>query len=246
MFQPTHEEGRGVTTNRVDRLIIADSMPVMHPAVNEVQRRGPADLLRFPDIVQILAGGVSALQRCILDQIATCRELHGISEIAVVAYELTGYNHVVGNIGRMLKGTWRFKRVTPILPASELAPGIVETWKECMVTCVDFRPPFAEARDTLRQSHRYEIAIPGAAKQLLEEGSLKTCLLQWLVERRLRVEVLQHEDCGAYGPELHADSPAELVQHRDDVVRFAMLAEMHGVRFVGGRLIRLDGTTQRF
>lgn len=236
-----------MTTNRVDRLIIADSMPVMHPAVNEVQRRGPADLLRFPDIVKILAGRVSeALQKCIMDQIAACRELHGISEIAVVAHDLTDYNRAVGSIGRVLKGRWRFERVIPSLPSSELAPGIAATWCECTVSCVDFRPPFAEARNNLRQSHRHEITTPGAAKQLLADGPLKTHVFQWLDQRRLLVRVFQHEDCGAYGPELHADSPAELAQHRADVARFATLAEMHSVRFAGGGLIRLAGTIRRF
>lgn len=232
---------------RVNRLIIADSMPVMHAAVDEVQRRGPADLLRFPDIVGILAGRISeALQRRILDQIVTCRELHGISEIVVVADERTDYNCTVGNIGRIFKGAWRFERVIPDLGPSALAPGIAETWVECAITCVDYRPPFAEARNSLRLPHRHEITIPGAVKQLLEYGPLNTSLFQWLGQRQLLVKVFQHEDCGAYGPELHADSPAELAQHRADVARFATLAEMHGVRVAGGGLIELAGTVRRF
>lgn len=236
-----------MTTNRVDWLIIADSMPVMHPAVNEMQRRGPADLLRFPDIVGILAGQLSeVLQRRILDQITACRELHGISRIAMVAHDPMDFNRAVGNIGRVLKGKWSFERVDPQLPPSELAPGIVGQWDECTVTCVDFRAPFAETRDRLRAPNRHEITIPGAAKQLLEDDRLKMYAIPWFRDRQLLVRVLQHEDCGAYGPELHADSPAELAQHRADVTRFATLAEMHGVRFAGGGLIRLDGTTQRF
>lgn len=236
-----------MTAARVSRLVIADSMPIMHPAVDEVQRRGPADILRFPDIMKILAGRVSeALQRCILDQIALIRELHGISEVAVVADDLTDYNRAVGNVGCSLKGKWWFERMIPDIPPYELAPGIAATWNECTVTCVDYREPFVEARNSLRQPHRHEITIPGAVKQLLTDGPLKTYVFHWLGRRRLLVNVFQHEDCGVYGPELHADSPAELAQHRTDVSRFAALAEMHGVRFAGGGLIELAGTIRRF
>lgn len=240
-----------MTAARVDRLVIADSMPVMHAAVNAVQRRGPADLLRFPDIVGVLGGRSSeTLQRCIMDQIVTCRKLHGISEIAVVACELADYNDAVGNIGQMLgrqvKGRWQFERVVPDLPPSELAPGIAGTWDECTVTCVDYREPFAAARDRLRQSNRHEIAVPGAVKRIVEDPVFSAHVLLQLHSRGLLVRVFQHEDCGAYGPELHEDSPAELAQHRTDVLRFATLAEMHGVRFAGGWLIELAGTIRRF
>lgn len=232
---------------RVSRLIVADSMPVMHDAVNEVQRRGPADILRFPNIVKTLAGnGSKALQRCLIDQISLIRELHGISEVAVVADDLTDYNGTVGHIGRSLNGKWRFELVIPDLGASEFAPGIAKTWGECTVTCVDYRRPFATARDALRTPNHYEITIPGAAKCFLEEGPLTAQIFPWLYERGLLVKVFQHEDCGAYGPELHADSPVELIQHRKDVARFATLSETHGVRFAGGGLIELSGAIRRF
>lgn len=232
---------------RVSRLIVADSMPVMHAAVNEVQRRGPADILRFPDVVKILAGnGSKALQRCLIHQIALIRVLHGISEVAVVADDLTDYNGTVGHIGRSIKGKWRFERVIPNLDASEFAPGIAETWGGCTVTCVDYRRPFAAVRDLLRTPNHYEITIPGAAKCFLEEGPLAAQIFPWLHEHRLIVKVLQHEDCGAYGPELHADSPMELTQHKVDVAQFATLAKMHGVRFAGGGLIELARTIRRF
>lgn len=232
---------------RVNRLIVADSMPVMHAAVNEVQRRGSADILRFPNIVKILAGKDSeALQRCLMDQIALIRELHGIPEVAVVADDLQDYNGTVNHIGRSSRGKWRFERVIPDLGASELAPGIAEAWDECTVTCVDYREPFAAARNSMRVQTRHEIAIPGAVKFLLEEGPLAARIFPWLHERRLLVRVLQHEDCGAYGPELHEDSPAELAQHRDDIARFATLAELHGVRFADSRLIKLSGAIRRF
>ena len=238
-----------MTDNRVDRLVIADSFPMAHAGVNEELKRGPADILRFPDIVAILAGrqGSEALQQRMLEQVALCRELHGIVAISVVTERTQDYHAITDAIRRSTRGTWRFEQVSLQLGASELAPGIAETWDECVITCVDFRSPFASARDGLRTSTCHEVTLPGAAKQFTDGGPFATYLFWWLLRQpRIRVEVLQHEDCGAYGPELHEDSPAELAAHHKDIARFAELAKRHGVKFTGGGLIELAGTIRRF
>lgn len=227
---------------RVDRLIIADSTPAIHDAVNDVQRRGPMDLMRFPGLAQILAGscGSVELRELMLQQVALCRELHGVSKIVVVATDRTDYNLAVSRIDCHLRKRLQFERVICGSKDTSAEPS------RCVVTCVDYREPFVKERNTLRQPNCHEVAIPGAVKRLSEGGPIAAHLIPWLRTNDLTVEVLQHEDCGAYGPELHADSPEELAQHSADVTRFATLAEMQGVRFAGGRLIRLDGTTQRF
>ena len=88
-----------------------------------------------------------------------------------------------------------------------------------VLSCIDFRfrPLVADWIDTELQGEADSVAVPGAAKALLEPSSNAMILEYIAIAVRLHnvahVHILSHIDCGAYGG-------SRRFKHQDDEIAF--------------------------
>ena len=100
--------------------------------------------------------------------------------------------------------------------------------RACIVYCMDFRLHDGLARffadQGLDQERADVIRVAGAGKTLVRPGHDRD--REWLLEQLTisydlhqarQFYVINHEDCGAYGPEVIPDSEEELGVHRGDL-----------------------------
>jgi len=129
--------------------------------------------------------------------------------------------------------------------------------RACMIFCMDFRLHDALAaflRDERLDWHKADIVrVAGAAKSLArpKEPRDREFLLEQLeVSRALhdarQFYLVNHEDCGAYGPEEIPDTHEELAVHRCDL---QLAKELLATRFPDVEVIPcfmwLTGRTER-
>lgn len=102
------------------------------------------------------------------------------------------------------------------------------TCRACIVFCMDFRLHDGLAgmlRDEGLDSDRADIIrVAGAAKSLARPAQprdrqlmLEMLQVSYDLHRARQFYLVNHEDCGAYGPEEIPDSAEELQVHRDDL-----------------------------
>ena len=130
----------------------------------------------------------------------------------------------------------------------------IHTCRACVVACMDFRlhEPLAGflAEQGLDEDRADVIRVAGAAKNLARPADPRDrefLLSQLRVSRDIhwskQVYLVNHEDCGAYGPEVLPDDEEELEVHRHDLAaaRKVLEQELPGVVVVEC-LMRLDGS----
>lgn len=228
----------------VEQLVIADSALEMHEAVT-AHTREPADLVRMPHILAFLADPTAyqGVGRATLDLIAVIHRLHRFGKITIVAEQgdtstgMAGHNIFqrlgVDGVGHRF-GVLKLQAV--YIP--RFAPG--KDPDECVVTCVDFRAPFTAAREVRRRPNCAEVTIPGAGLHTTQDA-LGEYLFDWMLTHHITAQLLEHEDCGAYGAEGVPDSAAELQRHVDTARAWTAAAKHYGISFQPPGIIRETG-----
>tara|TARA_Y100000031_G_C8096127_1_gene326517 strand:+ start:161 stop:682 length:522 start_codon:yes stop_codon:yes gene_type:complete len=166
--------------------------------------------------------------------------LHELDEIVVVqSLGDTAHDMMREHLEEKLPSV----RFTPCnFTAQKVAVEEVESWRTTAITCVDYRSPFDHTRRGIMSNvDTHLVCLPGAVKWFLESGILGRELFNWLLNRKQKVRLFQHEDCGAYGSELHEDELRERLEHLHAMREFVRIATNHGVTVTECGFIRLDG-----
>lgn len=229
----------------VSRLIIAPSTPFAHQTVLDALEDKPADVLRWPDIYAPFRGlkeGPPALQEALWYAIEFCVSLHKLTEVTIIGTdEDVTIDWLKGWFKSHLPDIERTLTAYPKSSAEDLRR-YAASHDACVVACVDYREPFAQARTEICGIYDDMVTIPGAAKWLIEAGPLQTDLFHWLSYRKFTsFRVLQHEDCGAYGPELREDELEERLEHYLTMREFMQIAKAHEVAVDKCGFIHMSG-----
>lgn len=231
----------------VGRLIIAPSHPHANRAIGRYLGESRADVMRVPRAVTVLNGAGNDLLTMEMKKFTRILvELHSPAHITLIGDDGLACIEAVSVIRDLLPEGDRRTIVSHTLYVQEGNPEArpPDDWNTVTVTCCDFRTPFEMVRTEYRRPDAYTFTVPGAAKALIGKTETGKQFFGWTAERGLGVRLFQHEDCHAYGPDLHADPKEELQRHTQDAAEFVSMAEQRGIPVIDKGIIRLTGSIE--